>query len=102
MMLAINEHSAANYLEQVEAPTLIFAGILLHYFTKGMEDSGLTWISLVAIGLIMVATMIIDWFSGAVGARWFGSRTKTGRPSPRMVSPASARTGASSSGTGFT
>ena len=33
---------------------------------------------------------------------WFGSRTKTGRPSPRIVSPARARREARSSGTGLT
>jgi len=61
------------FLPVLPGTTLIFAGVLAHYFLNGMEESNLTWISLVAIGLIWVVTMIVDWFSGAIGAKWFGS-----------------------------
>lgn len=61
------------FLPILPGTTLIFAGVLAHYFLNGMEESQLTWISLVVIGLIWIVTMIVDWFSGAIGAKWFGS-----------------------------
>ena len=39
----------------------------------GMGHSGLTVLSLIGIGLIYIVTVIVDWFSGAIGAKWFGS-----------------------------
>lgn len=53
--------------------TLIYIGVLIHYFTKGMESSRLTWESLVIIGILYILSMVLDWFSGAIGAKWFGS-----------------------------
>lgn len=61
------------FLPVLPGTSLIFVGILVHYFSMGMEESGLTWVSLVIIGLIWIATILIDWFSGAIGAKWFGS-----------------------------
>lgn len=61
------------FLPVLPGTTFIFAGVLAHYFLNGMEESGLTWVSLVVIGLIWVLTILVDWFSGAIGAKWFGS-----------------------------
>lgn len=54
--------------------TLILAGCCLHFFALGMtEKSGLHWITLVIIAVLYVASVIVDNFSGAIGAKWFGS-----------------------------
>ncbi|HRQ88168.1 MAG TPA: DUF456 domain-containing protein, partial [Bacteroidia bacterium] len=45
----------------------------LFYFTMGMEASGLAWQGLVFIGLLFAASIALDWLSGAMGAKWFGS-----------------------------
>lgn len=52
---------------------LILAGVLVHYFALGREGSGLGWPSLVVIGLLCLAAFAVDWLSGALGAKWFGS-----------------------------
>ncbi len=61
------------FLPILPGTTLIFAGCVLHYFTMGMEASGLAWQGLVFITVLYVLSLILDWFSGAIGAKWFGS-----------------------------
>lgn len=53
--------------------TLILAGCCLHFFAMGLNESGLSWVSLVVITVLYVASVIVDNFSGAIGAKWFGS-----------------------------
>ncbi len=52
---------------------LILIGSLVFYFAMGMEASGLAWQGLVFIGLLFGLSVLLDWVSGAVGAKWFGS-----------------------------
>ena len=61
------------FLPLLPGTSLIYLGVLAHYFLMGMGSSGLTILSLVGIGLIYIVTVIVDWFSGAIGAKWFGS-----------------------------
>jgi uncharacterized protein YqgC (DUF456 family) len=61
------------FLPIIPGTTLIFAGMVAHYFCFGMEESGLAWQSLVVITLLYIITIVVDWVSGAVGAKWFGS-----------------------------
>ena len=61
------------FLPVIPGTTLIWSGMLVHYFSFGMEDSKLTWQSLVVITLLYIISIIVDWFSGAIGAKWFGS-----------------------------
>lgn len=62
------------FLPILPGTSLIYIGMLAHYFLMGMQDeSGLTWQSLVIIGIIWAISIAVDWFSGAVGAKWFGS-----------------------------
>jgi len=61
------------FLPLLPGTTFILAGMLFHYFLLGMEDSGLTWQALVIISLLYLASLALDWFSGAIGAKWFGS-----------------------------
>lgn len=53
--------------------TLILAGCCLHFFALGKSESGLSWVSLAIIMVLYVASVIVDNFSGAIGAKWFGS-----------------------------
>jgi len=68
---------AGTILPLLPGPTLIWFGAIIHYFAKGMEASKLTWQSLTLISVLWVVTVILDWFSSAIGAKWFGS-TKWG------------------------
>ncbi|MEM7601365.1 MAG: DUF456 domain-containing protein [Verrucomicrobiota bacterium] len=61
------------FLPILPGTTLIFAGCVIHYFALGMEASGLAWQGLVFITVLYILSLILDWFSGAIGARWFGS-----------------------------
>ena len=61
------------FLPILPGTTFIFAGTLLHYFLLGMEASGLAWQGLVFITIVYSLSLIVDWFSGAIGAKWFGS-----------------------------
>ncbi|MEM9016724.1 MAG: DUF456 domain-containing protein, partial [Verrucomicrobiota bacterium] len=61
------------FLPILPGTTLIYIGILAHYFSMGMEDSRLTWPTLVATGVLYLISLVLDWFSGAIGAKWFGS-----------------------------
>lgn len=61
------------FLPFLPGTTLIFAGALLFYFTMGMESSGLAWQGLVFIGVLFALSVLLDWVSGALGAKWFGS-----------------------------
>ena len=61
------------FLPILPGTTLIFAGALLHFFMMGMEASGLAWQGLVFIAIVYILSLIVDWLSGAIGAKWFGS-----------------------------
>lgn len=51
----------------------IFLGCVAHYFFFGMEDSAIGWPGLVAIGVLLILSIIVDWAGGAVGAKYFGA-----------------------------
>jgi len=61
------------FLPVLPGTTLILAGSLLFYFSMGRESSGLAWQGLVFIGLLYALSIALDWVSGALGAKWFGS-----------------------------
>jgi len=61
------------FIPVIPGTTLVFAGILAHYFTMGMEESHLTWPSLIVIAILYILSIVLDWLGGALGAKWFGS-----------------------------
>lgn len=61
------------FLPVLPGTTLIMAGAFLFYFAMGMEASGLAWQGLVFIGVLFLLSILLDWVSGALGAKWFGS-----------------------------
>jgi uncharacterized protein YqgC (DUF456 family) len=61
------------FLPILPGTTLIIAAAFLFYFTMGMEASGLAWQGLVFIGVLYGLSILLDWVSGALGAKWFGS-----------------------------
>lgn len=64
---------AGTLLPFLPGTTLILAGCCLHFFALGKTESGVSWVSLVVITILYVASIIVDNFSGAIGAKWFGS-----------------------------
>ncbi|NNE93195.1 MAG: DUF456 family protein [Verrucomicrobiales bacterium] len=62
-----------SFLPIVPGAFLLWLGAVLHYFLFGMQDSGLSWQGLVVISLLLIVSLVIDWLSGALGAKWFGS-----------------------------
>jgi len=61
------------FIPVIPGTTLVFAGVLVHYFAMGMEESGLTWPSLIVVGVLYILSIVLDWLGGALGAKWFGS-----------------------------
>lgn len=61
------------FLPILPGTTLIYAGFVAHYFLFGLQDSGLGWPSLIVTGILWIVSIVVDWLSGAMGAKWFGS-----------------------------
>ncbi len=61
------------FLPILPGTTLILVGAFLFYFAMGRESSGLAWQGLVFIGVLYALSLLLDWLSGALGAKWFGS-----------------------------
>lgn len=58
-------------------PPIIFAAAVAHRFLLGAEGSGLAWWSFLILGAMAIAVLVVDFMSGAAGAKWFGG-TKWG------------------------
>lgn len=52
-------------------PFLIFAAGILH--TVLLPGQGMSWPGMVLLGLLLVASYLVDMAAGALGARWFGA-----------------------------
>ena len=62
---------AGTFLPGVPGIPLIFAGQLISAVASGF--SFISPITLVILGLLAAASVLIDYFSGAAGARWAGA-----------------------------
>ncbi|MFK5921020.1 MAG: DUF456 domain-containing protein [Verrucomicrobiota bacterium] len=51
----------------------ILMGAVAHYFLFGQSESGLSWLSFVVLTLLFAVSILVDWVSGAIGAKWFGA-----------------------------
>ena len=61
------------FLPFIPGSLFILLGAVGHYFLFGQNESGLTWMSLVVLTTLFGLSVVADWFSGAIGAKWFGS-----------------------------
>lgn len=52
-------------------PFLIFVGGILH--TLFLPEQGMSWQGIVILSLLLVLAYVVDFLSGAMGARWFGA-----------------------------
>ena len=52
-------------------PLLIFFAGALHTFL--LPESGMSWPGLILLGLLAVIAYVLDFASGAMGAKWFGA-----------------------------
>lgn len=56
----------------IPGTTVVFAGAVLHRLMLGAEQS-IGWVTLAVLGFLLVASYIIDFISGAAGAKYFGA-----------------------------
>ena len=52
-------------------PLLIFLAGVIHTILR--PESGMSWIGLTLLGLQLVIAYVLDFASGAMGAKWFGA-----------------------------
>ncbi len=52
--------------------TIIFAAAILHHMMLG-EAQSVGWWTIGGLGVLMVISHVIDFVSGAIGAKWFGA-----------------------------
>ncbi len=53
------------------APLLIFLAGVIH--TLLLPESGMSWTGLILLGLLLVIAYVLDFVSGAMGAKWYGA-----------------------------
>ncbi|MDF1756603.1 MAG: DUF456 family protein [Verrucomicrobiales bacterium] len=73
VILLIVAGFAGTILPFLPGTTFILAGVCLHFFALGLNESGLKVQTLIVIAILYVASIIVDSLSGAIGAKWFGS-----------------------------
>jgi len=61
------------FLPIVPGTVFIFLGCLAHYVFFGYEESAISWMGLVAIALLLILSLVVDWAGGAVGAKYYGA-----------------------------
>lgn len=61
------------FLPVLPGSFFILLGAVAHYFLFGQSASGLNWVSFVVLTLLFAASVLVDWLSGAIGAKWFGA-----------------------------
>lgn len=42
-----------------------------HFWMLG-DESGLGWVSIIVLAVLLIASQTFEWISGSLGARWFG------------------------------
>ena len=52
-------------------PVVIFAAGVVHTLLR--PSAGMSWIGLIILCLLMILAYVVDFASGAIGARWFGA-----------------------------
>ncbi|MDZ4288540.1 MAG: DUF456 domain-containing protein [Prosthecobacter sp.] len=52
-------------------PVFIFVAGILHTILR--PESGMSWQGIVVLSVWLVLAYVVDFFSGAMGARWFGA-----------------------------
>lgn len=60
------------FLPALPGSSLIFAAAVLHrLMTGGVQSVG--WITIAGLGLMALLSVVVDFLTGAAGAKWFGS-----------------------------
>lgn len=59
-------------LPALPGPLLILLTALGHRLLLGEASSGVGWWSLGGLAALALVAQLFDWFSGALGAKWFG------------------------------
>lgn len=58
-------------LPLLPGPLLIFVTGLIHTWLR--PESGMSWPGIILLGLLLVLAYVLDFASGAFGAKWFGA-----------------------------
>lgn len=58
-------------LPLLPGPLLIFLAGLIHTFLR--PESGMSWPGIIVLALLLVIAYVLDFVSGAIGAKWFGA-----------------------------
>jgi len=53
-------------------PPILFIAALGHRLMLGADGSGLSWWTILGLGVVVAVVQVIDIVSGAAGAKWFG------------------------------
>ena len=61
------------FLPIIPGTTMILFAAFIHYFAFDLEASGLAWQGLVFISVLWFLSFVVEWVSGALGAKWFGA-----------------------------
>lgn len=61
---------AGTVLPLLPGPFIIFVAAFLHKFLR--PETGLSWWSIALLALLVIVSYIVDFFSGAMGTKWFG------------------------------
>lgn len=65
---------AGTFLPALPGASLIFAAAAVHFALNGADPSvSVSWMTLIGLALLAVFSAVVDFLSGAAGARWFGS-----------------------------
>src|SRR3954463_1812647 len=61
---------AGTVLPLLPGPLLIYVGGIAHTLLR--PQSGMSWPGLIIFTLLLIASYVVDFMSGAVGTKWFG------------------------------
>ncbi|MDA0767738.1 MAG: DUF456 domain-containing protein, partial [Verrucomicrobia bacterium] len=62
---------AGVFLPILPGHLLIFVAALVHWWMLG-EEAGVEWWTLVVLGLLLILSQVAEYWSGALGTKWFG------------------------------
>lgn len=63
---------AGSLLPFLPGTTLVFAGVVFHRLMLG-DGPGVGWWIVAVLGVMVAVSYVVDFVSGAVGAKWFGA-----------------------------
>lgn len=60
------------FLPAIPGASLIFAAAVMHRLVIG-EVQSVSWLTIIGLGFLALLSVVVDFLTGAAGAKWFGS-----------------------------